>query len=118
MSLLISILGILTVVFFLLAATNGLKKYVKHPLIKKISQNHRVFGMIATFLALVHMTIALMDGELRPTGALALLSLITTGMLGMLFSEKKSKALYVAHRIAGPVTLILILIHIIFNSSI
>ena len=118
MTLFISILGILTAVSFLLAATNGLKPYVKHPIIKAIGSKHRIFGMAATFLALVHMTIALSSGELRPTGALALLGLISTGMLGMLFSEKKSKALYIAHRIAGPVTFVLILIHIIFNSSI
>ncbi|MCU0105501.1 hypothetical protein N7603_07500 [Acholeplasma vituli] len=118
MTIFISVLGILTAVFFVLAATNGLKPYLKQPFMKKIYQNHRIFGMIAAFLAMIHMVVAISSGELRVTGALALLSLFSTSMLGMLFSEKKSKALYVAHRIIGPVTFILIFIHIIFNSSI
>lgn len=117
MSLLITILGILAATFFVLAATNGLKRYVKHPLVKSIAKKHRLFGMLASFTALIHMVVAVSMGELRITGSLALLGIFTTGMLGMLFSEKKTKALYIAHRIAGPVTFVLILIHIIFNSN-
>ncbi len=114
MSLLITILGILAATFFVLAATNGLKRYVKHPWVKSIAKKHRLFGMLASFTALIHMVVAVSMGELRITGSLALLGIFTTGML---FSEKKTKALYIAHRIAGPVTFVLILIHIIFNSN-
>lgn len=117
MSLLITVLGILAAVFFVLAATNGLKPYIKQPWVLKIAKQHRLFGMAAAFTALVHMVVALSNGQLRVTGGLALLGIMTTGMLGMLFFEKKSKALYIAHRIAGPVTFVLILIHIILNSN-
>jgi len=117
MDLILSLLGIFTVVFFFLASLNGVKKYIKSPIITKIAKQHRIFGMLATFTVLVHMLVAVIGGDLRITGALALISLIITGMMGMMFSQAKKKALYVAHRIMGPLTLVLIIIHIILNSS-
>jgi hypothetical protein len=117
MDTVLRILGILIVVFFFLASVNGVKKYVKSPIITKIAKQHRIFGMLATFTALIHMLIAVINGDLRITGALALISLIITGMMGMLFSKGKTKALYIAHRIMGPLTFVLIVIHIILNSS-
>jgi len=117
MGLLLTLLGILTVVFFMLASLNGLKKYIKAPIIKKIAKQHRLFGMLATGTALIHMLVAVIDGNLRITGTLALIALITTGMMGMMFQNQKSKAFYIAHRIMGPVTLVLIVIHIIFNAT-
>jgi len=118
MELILAILGILIVVFFGLASINGLKRYIKSPLIKEIAKKHKLFGMLATFTALIHMLVAVIDGKLRITGTLALIALIATGMMGMMFANQKSKALYIAHRIMGPVTLVLIIIHILFNSSI
>lgn len=117
LDIILTILGILIVIFFMLASLNGVKKYVKSPLITTIAKQHRIFGMLATFTALIHMLIAVIDGELRITGTLALISLIVTGMMGMMFSKEKKKALYIAHRIIGPVTFILIIIHIILNST-
>ncbi len=118
MDLVLTLLGILIIVFFFLASLNGVKKYVKSSIITKLAKQHRTFGMLATSTALIHMIIAVIGGDLRITGTLALISLIITGMMGMLFSKQKKKALYITHRIMGPLTLILILIHIIFNSSI
>lgn len=117
MELLLTILGILIVVFFMLASVNGLKKYVKAPIITKIAKHHRIFGMLATGTALIHMLVAVIDDKLRITGTLALIALIATGMMGMMFQNQKSKAYYIAHRIMGPVTLVLIIVHIIFNST-
>jgi hypothetical protein len=117
MEIFLALLGILTVTFFLLASVNGLKRYVKAPIIKKVAQQHRLFGMLATITALVHMVVAVFLGELRITGTLALLALIVTGMMGMMFSNQKSKIYYLLHRIMGPVTLVLIIIHIIFNAT-
>ena len=118
MKLVLMILGILIVVFFSLASINGVKRYVKSPIITEIAKKHRLFGMLATITALIHMLVAVIDGSLRITGTLALISLIFTGMAGMMFLNNKSKALYVAHRILGPITMVLIVIHIIFNASI
>ncbi len=117
MELVLTLLGILIVVFFFLASLNGIKKYVKSPIINQIAKQHRIFGMLATFSALIHMLVAVIGGDLRITGTLALISLVVTGMMGMLFSKQKTKALYIAHRIMGPLTLVLIVIHIIFNST-
>lgn len=118
MKIVLMILGILTVVFFLLASVNGVKRYIKSPLITQLAKKHRLFGMLATITALIHMLVAVMDGSLRITGTLALISLIATGMVGMMFSNTKSKALYIAHRMLGPITMVLMIIHIVFNSTV
>jgi hypothetical protein len=110
--------GSLIVVFFLLASLNGLKKYVKSPIIKAIAKKHRLFGFLATTTAFLHMGYAVSQGNLRPTGAAALLGLILTGTFGALFSKSKNKTLYILHRIMGPLTLILIIVHVILNSEI
>ena len=111
----VRILGIITSVFFLLAATNGLKKYVKSPIITSIANQHKLFGALAAVSALVHMVVSISFGELSITGTLALIAVITTGALGFLFSDRKEKRFYVYHRIAGPVALLIIIAHIILN---
>jgi phosphatidylserine synthase len=113
-----SITGAIIVLFFLLASVNGIKKYVKSPLISAIAKQHRVFGMLATLAAFVHMGYAVSQGQLRPTGAITLLALISTGLFGALFATQKKPWMYKAHRIMGPVTIVLIIVHIIFNSNI
>ena len=110
--------GILILVFFSLAATNGVKKYVKLPIIQAIAKQHRVFGMLATLTAFIHAGYALSMDMLRLTGSATLLSLILTGTFGMLFYQKKKKWMYIAHRVMGPLTLVLAIVHIILNSSI
>lgn len=110
--------GSLIVVFFLLASLNGLKKYVDSPIIQNIAKQHRTFGFLATTTAFLHMGYAVSQGQLRPTGAVTLLALILTGTFGALFSKSKNKTLYILHRIMGPLTLVLIVVHIILNSEI
>ena len=81
-----SITGGLIVLFFLLASVNGLKKYIESPLVAAIASKHRIFGMLASFTAFIHMGYALSQGQLRPTGAISLLALLSTGTFGMLFA--------------------------------
>ena len=110
------ILGYAVLVLFLLSMTNGLKRYIKIKPIMVIARNHRIFGMAATVVALVHMIVNLANGNLNPLGALSLLSLIATGAFGYLFSKKPTqKNLYLAHRIAGFVAFFAIVVHIIWN---
>jgi hypothetical protein len=115
--MMISLLGILTVIFFLLAGLNGLKKYIKNDFVLFFSKHHKRFGFLSIVTAIIHMTVAVSSGELRITGTIALLGVITTGALGFIFYSEKQKGYYLAHRIAGPVTFLLILIHILFNSN-
>ena len=118
MDQLLPVLGILTVLFIFLASINGLKRYTKLGFVKAIAKQHKLFGMLATTFAFIHLIVALSLGELRLTGALALVALLVTGVSGMLFSKLTKKNLYILHRIAGPVAFILVIIHIILNSSI
>jgi hypothetical protein len=111
----VRVLGIITTVFFVLAGVNGLKKYVKSPIITSLAAQHKLFGALAAVSALVHMVVAISFGELSITGTLSLVAVIGTGVLGFLFSDRKEKKFYVYHRIAGPVALLLIIAHIILN---
>lgn len=111
----IRVLGIITTVFFLLAAANGLKKYIKAPWFKAIAAQHKLFGALAAGSALVHMIVSISFGELSITGTLSLVAVIVTGALGFMFSDKKDKRLYLYHRIAGPIAFVLIIAHIILN---
>lgn len=113
-----SITGSLIVLFFLLASLNGVKKYVKSPMINVIAKQHRIFGMLATLSAFVHMSYSVSQGQLRPTGAITLLALLSTGLFGALYATKKKPWMYKAHRIMGPATFVLMIVHIIFNSNI
>ncbi len=115
MEVLLIVLGIFTSLFFLLALTNVLKSKVKHKSIIWISSNHKLFGMLASITAVAHLVIAIVIEQLRITGLLALIALLLTGLFGMLFSKLKKKELYIAHRIMGPITFTLILIHVITN---
>lgn len=111
----VRVLGIITAVFFVLAALNGVKKFVKNPLITALANQHRLFGALAAVSALIHMVVSISFGELSITGTLSLVALIVTGAMGFLFSERKEKKYYVYHRIAGPVAFVIILAHIILN---
>ena len=110
--------GILILVFFTLAATNGVKKFIKLPIIDAIAKQHRVFGMLATLTAFIHAGYALSMDMLRITGSATLMSLILTGVFGMLFYQKEKKWMYIAHRIMGPLTLVLAIVHIILNTKV
>lgn len=109
--------GILILTFFSLAAINGLKPFVKLGIINKLSKHHKIFGMLATATAFIHMGYALSQGDLRITGTLTLLSLMSTGLFGMLFATQKKKWMYVVHRVMGPLTMVFAIIHIVLNST-
>jgi len=109
------ILGYLIVLFFLLASTNGLKKYTSNKLVKKVASNHKLFGMLATITAFVHLVVNVSNNNLRPFGLITLLLLLATGALGASFYKLKNKKLYIAHRILGPITLLSIIIHVLTN---
>jgi hypothetical protein len=110
------ITGVSILVFFSLAAMNGVKKYIKSPIINALAKQHRVFGMLATLAAFIHAGYALSLGMLRITGSLTLMSLILTGVFGALFYQKKLKWMYTMHRIMGPLTLVLAIVHIVLNN--
>ncbi len=111
----LAFLGITTFVLFLLAATNGLKRYVKHPAIRALAKNHRLFGMLAAGVALIHMIVAVAGGNLRVSGLFALLGVVATGALGTAVYKLKNKRILMIHRIVGPLTLLLMIIHVIVN---
>lgn len=113
----IPITGILTATFFFLAATNGIKRFVNNGAIQWLASQHKIFGALAALTAIVHMTLAVSGGYLRLTGTAAMLGVLVTAFLGGGFFQKGSRWLYIGHRIAGPATAVLIIIHIIFNIS-
>ncbi len=110
--------GLFAFVFFLLAGLNGAKKWIKAPWFRKWTSKHRLFGMLSGGFAFVHMGLNVINDTLRLTGAFALIGVMATGLLGMLFFKLKQKKWYVLHRIIGASTLILMVIHIVFNHAI
>lgn len=102
--------------FFVLAGLNGLKPYVKSSILRKITNRHRLFGMLSSAAALGHMFYAFYYGALRISGSLALIGLLATGITGALFSQSQDQRLYLLHRFAGPITALLIVMHIIVNA--
>ncbi|MFA7054954.1 MAG: hypothetical protein WC134_00300 [Acholeplasmataceae bacterium] len=111
------ITGVLTVIFAICAAMNMATRYTNLSLVKFIASKHRIFGVLTTLSALTHMIIAISGSNLRITGLLALVSIILTGLFGMLFSIKKEKWMFKAHRIIAPISFLFILIHVILNGS-
>jgi NADH:ubiquinone oxidoreductase subunit 2 (subunit N) len=113
MSVFARILGYLIVVLYLLAATNGLKRYTKNQAIRAIARNHKLFGALASLVAITHFIVNLINGNTNVFGFLTLVLLITTGALGGAFKQTKNKALYKAHRIVGPLVLVALVVHLI-----
>jgi hypothetical protein len=106
------ILGYIILAFYLLAATNSLKRYTKNKAVRFIASNHQIFGIAAGVTALVHFIVNLSNGNTNPLGLLTLLTLFATGALGTAFKKTKNKKLYLAHRIVGPLVLVFALLHI------
>ena len=113
----VALTGFLTLLFVLLASLNRLKGKVKNPTFKNLMRYHTLFGGLAALFALVHMTINVSAGELRITGTVALLMVLVTVSLGASFNKTHNKNLFKVHRTIGPLTLIAIMVHMIFNSS-
>lgn len=113
MSLFARILGYLIIALYLLAATNGLKRYTKNPTVRAIARNHQLFGALASLVALTHFIVNLINGNTNIFGLLTLILLVATGALGGAFKKTKNKALYRAHRVVGPLVLVAIVVHLI-----
>ncbi|TNF07085.1 MAG: hypothetical protein EP317_05475 [Bacillota bacterium] len=112
------LLGILTVVFAVLASVNAMKKYTSNKIVRYIAKKHKIFGIHALVFGILHMILAVIDGELRLTGVLVLSFIFLTALFGGLFYKLKKKHFYLIHRGLAMTTIVLIIIHIIFNSSI
>jgi DMSO/TMAO reductase YedYZ heme-binding membrane subunit len=112
------LLGILTVFFAVLAATNAMKKYTSNKVIRAIAKKHKIYGVHAVVFGMAHMILAVIDGELRLTGILVLSTLFLTALFGGLFYRLKKKTFFMVHRSLAILSLIFIILHIIFNSSI
>lgn len=103
--------------FFVLAGLNGLQPYVRSSILRAITRRHRLFGTLSSVAALGHMGYAFYLGMFRISGSMALIGLFTTGLTGALFSQSQNRRLYLMHRIAGPVTAGLIVLHIFVNMN-
>jgi len=117
MDILLVVLGILTAICLLLALSNGLKPYFKHKALKMVYRNHKGFGMLATLFGLSHFLVAILNESLRLSGMLSLIALVLTGVFGMAFSKLKQKPLYIVHRGFAVITFVLIIVHIVVNTS-
>lgn len=106
------ILGYIILAFYLLAATNGVKRYTKNKAVRFIASKHQLFGMLAGVTALVHFIVNISNGNTSITGFLTMLTLFATAGLGIAFKKTKNKKLYLAHRITGPLVLVFVLFHI------
>jgi len=118
MGQIISLLGILTVLCAVLASMNALKKYTKHGLIIWLSKRHKIFGGVAVILAISHMVLALVNQSFRLTGLLAILTILFTGLFGILFYKLKQKVFYMTHRMLAMMSILFIIIHIVLNSRV
>ncbi|MBN2268648.1 MAG: hypothetical protein V3569_04275 [Acholeplasmataceae bacterium] len=110
-------LGVVTVIFAVLASVNALKSHSENKMIMGIAKYHKIFGLLAILFGIAHMVFAIMDNQLRITGLLVILSLVLTGLFGMLFYKTKTIWMYKVHRLLGPLTILLILIHVLLNTN-
>lgn len=113
----VALTGFLTLLFVVLAGLNGLKGKVKNRTFRNLMRYHTLFGGLAALSALVHMTLNLLEGDLRITGTIALVMVLATATLGGSFKKTHNKTVFKYHRVIGPLSLVAIVVHIIFNSS-
>lgn len=111
------VFGILAVLFALLAVLNVLNVSSEHKLLLSIQKNHKIFGMLASLSGIIHLVIVITNSQFRVTGAIALLVIILTGVFGLIFNKTKEKWAFITHKGCAMGSLVLILLHIIFNSS-
>jgi hypothetical protein len=132
-----SFLGILTVVLIVLSMT---RKGVKLFLVKAIARNkakglkmtldikvllllekfHRYFGMSALLVAITHAALQFSQSGLpSATGGTLIMLLIAQGVSGYMQEKRlgNQKVVSSIHSILPPVMLVLIVLHIIYNSS-
>lgn len=111
----IPILGYGILLFYVLALTNGLKQYTKNSFVHFLSKHHKVFGMIAVTLAIVHFGLNIASGVTNPVGFITLLLLVFTMISGMLVKVLKSNQWLLIHRMMFPLVFLFIIIHIFTN---
>jgi hypothetical protein len=109
------ITGVLIVIFAILAGLNMMPKYTDLGVVKWIASKHKIFGMLSVLTAIIHFIIAISNQDLRITGLLVLISLISTGILGILFYRLKNNKLFLVHKVMALMTFLLIIVHVIFN---
>jgi hypothetical protein len=132
-----NLLGFITVAFILLSTTRGMVKIMlgkvllrnKEKNVKKsfdlslllwLQKNHRYFGMAALLVALAHAALQFsITGVPSLTGGTLVGLLILQGVTGYLQEKGKGNLtlLNTIHRIAPIVMLVLIVLHIIYNST-
>jgi hypothetical protein len=112
------LLGILTAFFAVLASMNAVKRYTKNKVVLYLAKKHKIFGVHAVVFALAHMILAVIDGQLRITGLITLSLVVLTALFGVLFYKLKKKHFYLIHRGCAMLSIAMIIVHIIFNSSI
>jgi hypothetical protein len=129
-------LGFLTVFFIIMSSTRkgvqlflakvlvrnkakGLKTSWDLKLLLAIQKYHRYFGMGALLAALLHAALQFsITGAPSLTGGIMVGLLVAQGVTGYLMEKGKGnqKLLNTIHSIIPPVLMVLIVLHIIFNS--
>jgi hypothetical protein len=132
-----SLLGFITVFFILLSMTRkGVKLFLGKAIVKNkklgrktsfavrfwlaMQRNHRYFGILALLSAFAHAAVQFsMTGLPSLTGATLVSLLIAQGITGYMQENKKGpqKLVSLLHTILPPIMLLLIVLHIIFNST-
>jgi hypothetical protein len=130
-------LGFLTVFFIVMSSTRkGVKIFLEKVLIRnkkkevktswdlelllKLQKYHRYFGIGALLSALLHAALQFsITGAPSLTGGTMVGLLVVQGVTGYLQENKKGnlKVLNAIHAIIPPVLILLIVLHIIFNST-
>ncbi|MEY3609735.1 MAG: hypothetical protein RLZZ264_256 [Bacillota bacterium] len=132
-----SLLGFLTVFFILMSSTRkGVKIFLEKVLIRNkknevktswdlklllaLQKYHRYFGIGALLSALLHAALQFsITGAPSLTGGTMVGLLVIQGVTGYLQENKKGnlKLLNTIHAIIPPVLILLIVLHIIYNST-
>jgi cytochrome b561 len=107
------VLGYFGLAFVLLASSNGLKKFVKVPWMRKVIGYHYLYGAIAFLILLTHFIVNLSNNQTNVFGFFALILLAVTVSLGGLFKQKKDKKFYKFHRILAQVMVLAVFVHVI-----
>lgn len=132
-----SLLGFLTVFFIVMSSTRkGVKLFLEKVLIRNKSKGlktswdlkvllflqkyHRYFGIGALLSAVLHAALQFsITGAPSLTGGTLVSLLIVQGVTGYLQENKKGnlRVLNAIHAIIPPILILLIVLHIIYNSS-
>jgi hypothetical protein len=113
MSTLIPLFGILTIATFFIAALNGLKRYIKLPLLRTLSLNHHLIAGLAALFSVMHLILNLVEGQFKLSGLLLIIILFSTLSLSGMIKQTKNRKIIPFHRLFVALTFVFFLIHII-----